>query len=263
MQRRRGFVGVFLFFLFIAILLFFAFRTAFLSSFYGFLQLGTIPLQRAIHTTFWSASLQPETDEKLTEENRALRERLVKFEEMKRENSALRDQYETTEMEAYTLIPAKIVGSKGFIPGVSLPEQIVIDKGMKEGIRVGNAVVYKNNVMGKVVTTSSHVSVVDPITKLNVSFSGKDLKTGALGVVKGKGDGIVLENVVLSDKLQEGDLVITKGDVDGRGNGIPPELVVGKITSIDRRPSNLFQSAEVMGLIDITNLTTVFVLQSK
>ena len=260
-------VGVFsvhfFFFLFITLLIFFAFRAPLFNGIVGLFQQATLPVQGSIHTAFWGLSQQRPSDSAIVEENKKLRERLIIFEELKKENNALHDQFETTELATFEQIPVRIVGSKGLIPGVSLPSQVVIDKGQKNNITVGNAVVYENNLVGKVIKVTPRLAVVDPITKNGVTFTGKGLQTNALGVVRGQGDNIILDNVVLSDKLNVGDIVVTKGDLNESGVGLPSDLVVGKISSVDRRPSNLFQSAEIQSLIDITKLTTVFVLQIK
>jgi len=197
------------------------------------------------------------------DENKKLRSELVSVDELKKENAALHDQFDSTETSIYEQIPTQIVGTKGFVPGISLPSQFVLDKGEKEGVKKGNAVVYKNNLVGVVVRVSPHISLVDPITKQGFSLTGRDLKTNALGVIKGQGDGVIVDNVVLSDKLNINDVLVTKGDLNQDGIGVPPDLIVGKISSIDRRPSNLFQSAELQSFVDINHLSTVFILQIK
>jgi cell shape-determining protein MreC len=103
--------------------------------------------------------------------------------------------------------------------------------------------------------------LVSLITNKNQSLTAEDNNTHAVGVIRGKGDGIlVFENVVLSDTLQKGDMIVTKGDEKIDGTGYPPELVIGTITSIDKKVSDLFQTAEVESLIDFTEITTVFVI---
>ena len=65
-------------------------------------------------------------------------------------------------------------------------------------------VIIKDNLVGKVVESSAHLSVVDLISNRHTSFTAETVKTEALGVVRGKGDDkIFLENVVLSDKLEK------------------------------------------------------------
>ncbi len=263
MHRRRGIFGAFLFFLFVAILLFFAFRVTFLTSLLGIVQLGTLPIQRGVHSAFWGISPHNKSQDQLVDENKKLQTQLVQMEELKKENAALHDQFDSIETVKYEQLPARIVGTKGFIPGISLPTELIIDRGSSENVAVGNALVYKNNLLGKVVGVTPHSSLVDPTTKDGISLTGKELSTGSLGVIKGQGDGIILDNVILADTLNVGDLVVSKGDLNIKGIGIPPDLIIGKITSLDRHPSNLFQSAEIQSLVDITQLTTVFVLRVK
>ena len=257
MKRRRGFFGVFLFFLFLSLFLFFAFRTSLLNALYGYVQRGALPLQRAIHISFWNLTNKNPQEQQLIDENRKLREQLVTMQELKRENEALHDQFESTEVAKYEQIPSRIVGTNGFIPGVSLASQFILDKGEREGVVKGNAVIYGNNMVGRVIRVTPHMSLVDSVMRQGFSVTGRDLATSALGVIKGQGEGVILDNVVLSDKLQVGDIVVTKGDMNENGIGIPPDLVIGKISSIDRRPSNLFQSAEVQSLTDLNRLSTV------
>ncbi len=52
-------------------------------------------------------------------------------------------------------------------------------------------------------------------------MTAKVQNSSAQGVVKGIESGIILDNVVLSDKLGKGDLVVTKGDVEESGKGFP------------------------------------------
>ena len=58
--------------------------------------------------------------------------------------------------------------------------------------------------------------------------------------------------------LQKGDLVVSKGDVS-RGVQVPPNLVIGKIISVNKQTSNLFQTAQVQSLVDVSRLERVFV----
>jgi rod shape-determining protein MreC len=151
---------------------------------------------------------------------------------------------------------------RGFIPGYPLPDEITIDKGKGDGVMEGQVVVVKNNVIGRVEKTSEHISLVELLTKENVSLTAVTSETGALGVAKGQGEGgLIIDNVLLSESLKVGDLVLSKGSVDGSGRGAPPNLVIGKIHSVEKKASALFQTAKLDSLIKITNISTVFILQ--
>ncbi|HZJ18567.1 MAG TPA: rod shape-determining protein MreC, partial [Patescibacteria group bacterium] len=69
-----------------------------------------------------------------------------------------------------------------------------------------------------------------------------------------------LDNVLLSENLKKGDIILTKGDIDQEENGYPPDLIIGKIISVDKSPSALFQKADVVSLVDLSKLTTVFII---
>ena len=83
----------------------------------------------------------------------------------------------------------------------------------------------------------------------------------AQGLIKGQGNGqIVLDNVLLSEKIENGDLVVTGGTKDIEGIGLPPDLVIGKIYALQKNPSALFQKAEVKSFIDSVQLSTLFII---
>jgi len=118
--------------------------------------------------------------------------------------------------------------------------------------------------VGKIVKTSTYFSMVALLLNNNTTFTVQTMKSSTLGVIRGGGgDTLLLDNVVLSDKLEKDDIVITKGDLDGKGNGYPPDLVVGKINSVNKKTSALFQTGEVRSLLDFSKLETVFVIISK
>ena len=190
---------------------------------------------------------------KLKEENTKLLTQLAELEELKKENNALRDQFKTEQPSPKKLLPAQIIGEND--------DSIILDKGSSDGVKAGDVLVYKNNLVGRIVTLSVHRSVGELLTKNDKSFTVKTSKTSALGIGRGKGGGaVVIENVVLSDKLEKNDIVVTKGDTDEKGNGYPPDLIVGKIVSVDKKASALFQRAEVIPLVDFENMEIVFIL---
>ncbi len=181
----------------------------------------------------------------------------------KQEMQALRDQFETSTIPQTSLLPAKIIGFEGFLPGVSRPTQVVLDRGGEEGVSSGLAVIYKNNLVGKVVKTTDHRSLVALLTKSGWSFTVKTSSTNANGLVEIDNGDIFLKNVVLSDSLEKGDLIVTKGDETMGNGGFPPDIVVGKVASIDKKASALFQTAKVKSLQNVVSLTTVFIFLPK
>jgi rod shape-determining protein MreC len=225
----------------------------------GLLEDITLPFQRVTHSI---AAGSPSEISKLREENAALSAQLAKERDIMKEDQALHDQFATTSLPSKSLLPASIIGSPSFLPGFSKIDSLVIAVGLADGVKVGSAVVYKDNLVGKVVQVMPHESLVDLVSASTMSLAAVTSRTQALGVLRGEGgDGMVLGNVVLSDKLEKGDLVETKGDLDMHGGGYPAGLVVGKILAISKKSSALFQTADVASLLDFEKLSVVFVLR--
>lgn len=218
-----------------------------------------VPFQKASFSSIQSS------ENSATEQNK-LEELQKKMYILERENTALRDQFDTTTVSQQGLVPAQIIGQVGYIPGVSNPEQFVIDKGQESGFVIGQAVIYKDNLVGVITKTSKYISVVSLITNTSNSFSAKtiantDSTKNALGIIKGMGNGeMMLDNVVLSETIEKNELVVTSGDVNVNGIGIPPNIVVGTIESVDKKPSALFQQARIVSKLDFPKLSTVFVM---
>lgn len=262
MLKRGGILPVFVFFVILSFVLYGISLTPVGQTGIGLTELLLQPLQRSVASVYALSKGQLTPIQKLQEENALLRSRLAKIKDQEKEIHALQDQFNTPNPVPTKLLPARIVGFKGLIPGLSLPEQIVIDKGEKDNVHIQNIVVYKNFLIGKISAQSDHLSLVDLSFKKSFFITATSIQTGALGIIKGQGQGILLlDNVVLSENLQKDDTIVTQGNIDLDGSGAVPGLIVGKILSIDKKPSSLFQTAKVQPLFDITHLTTVFIIK--
>jgi rod shape-determining protein MreC len=193
---------------------------------------------------------------KLQKENKELLTLLVEHKKMQVENQSLREQFEKTVVPIQQLLPVEIIGSR------NAKTELIINAGTQDKVKVGNAVVVKDIVVGKVVRASPHRAVVATAAHKASTISVKTVKGNSLGLVKGAEDSLLLSNVLLSDQLTINDFVVTKGDIQEDGTGYPPNVLVGKIVSIQKKPSALFQTAEVRQIINIDRLTTVFVILS-
>jgi len=252
MQRRATLFPIFIAFFILSGIIFLFARGGALTGLTGFFEQATVPLQRMTFGMFHNNSLTSE--DKLREENAKLLTQLAKQKELESENRALHDQFEATSPSPTQLLPAQIIGMNA--------DQLVIDKGKSDQVKVGDVVVSKDNLVGKIVTVSQHLSIISLVTSSQTSFTAKEAGNDTPGVVKGIGGALIFGNVVLSDKLDTNSLVVTKGDVDGQNSGFPPDLVVGKITSVNKQPSALFQTAEVQSLVDFSKLSMVFILKN-
>lgn len=210
---------------------------------------------------FFARFSENDTQRKLKEENLELQKKLVDQQKLLAENKALHDQFQVSSPKALSLLPANVVGTTRFIPGIFSPETFVIDKGTEDKVVAGNAVIFKDNLVGVITKTSKFLSQVTLVTNPNLKFTAKT-QNGVLGVVKGEGNGeFFLDNVLLSDKLEKGDLVLTSGDIKIDQTGTPPDIIVGKVVSVEGNPSDLFQRAKLRTLIEFAKITKVFILK--
>lgn len=264
MRKRENFFLTFFLFLIITLLVFIFATTSMGQSASGILEQIVRPFQSTTFSLFHFGSSDNTELTKLKVENAKLSKKLVDQKNLQEENNALKDQFKTQSLGSENLLPAHVLGSPGFLPGESMPEYLILDKGKKDNVRVGQAVIVKESVVGKISKVSQTKSQVKLITDASSLFAAKTVDSSAVGVIKGQGQkDLVLDNVLLSETLNMSDSVVTKGDIDKNGLGYSPNLVVGKIVSLEKKPSSLFQSAKVKSLLDFSRLSTVFIIMNN
>lgn len=221
------------------------------------LAIVTRPIQQLVFRSFPS---DPKY-KKLEQENRQLTKQLVELETLKQDNAALRDQFQAGKIKSNMLLPSSVIAAPAFIPGVTLPEELIIGSGSDDGVKIGQAVIVKDYLVGRIIRVSRRVSAITLISNRAFSLGVKTVQTNAPGIIKGKGEQeLTLGNALLSDELKVSDIVVTLGTIDQQGVGIPPGIIVGTITSVDKKPSALFQKANVKSSLSFSKLSTVFVI---
>jgi len=262
-MQKRNFVSYFLIFLALSLIIFGASKIGLLKPLDSLGKGILSPFQALTYGAFakitdFGSNSQVKA---LQAQNLKLTKKLVDQNKLIADNKALRDQFQIQNPKSTSLIEADVIGAPVFIPGISVPETLILNRGENDGVKAGQAVIYEANLIGKVAEASAFSSSVILVSNASLSFTAKSLETQSQGVVKGQGGGeMILDNVLLTDSLQKQDTVLTKGDVNAEGSGFPPDLVVGKIVSISKNPSDLFQKADVKSLIDFSKLTKVFVI---
>lgn len=259
MQDKKQFLPIFFISLAFVLLLFLLGRIGALNFFVSLTQESIFPFAQMIHAT--SAKEDTTQMGKLQKENTLLSEQLVQMRALQSDNQALRDQFATTNPSSQKLLPAQIVGFGDAVVNESYPENLIIRAESVDGVRKGMVVVIKNELVGIINNVSEKYANILLVSNKQNSFSVKDTSTNALGVMRGTGSGqIEMDNVLLSDTIKRDDLIVTVGNQTVDGNGFPPGLLIGKIVSVNKNPSSLFQNASVVPLVSFDHLTQVFVL---
>lgn len=181
----------------------------------------------------------------LEEEIARLTAQNQRLKDLENENQTLRMQLGSSKKISRKLLPTQVIGFNSF----------TLDAGEKEGIKVGQVVLFQDNMVGKISRVSPFSSqvmlITDPQSKITVKTTG-----GAFGILVGQyGEGLSLEKVVQGDVLNEGDTVVTGGD-----ESFPKGLVAGKIGKVEKKESEVFQKAQVKPLLNFEKLELVFVV---
>ncbi len=261
MRRRRNFLASFFILFAAGIVLFLLWQFTPVKVISVFMGRAISSAEFSVITIFTSSQVNNNPEAKLANQNKQLLEKLAKFEILLKENNALLDQFQTVYPRSDTLLPAEIVAKPSFVPGITSPLEFILNKGKIDGVKKGQAVIFKSNLVGEIQDTNEAFSVVSLVTSNKFSITAHTLRSGALGVVRGEGaSSISFNNILPSADLKEGDIVVSTGSLDTQGVGIPPDLIVGKIVSIIKNPSAIFQTAEIESLVDFSKLSMVFII---
>jgi rod shape-determining protein MreC len=134
-----------------------------------------------------------------------------------------------------------------------------IDAGSGRGIRTGDVVIDGDGLIGRVSTVAADAAEVTLLTDSTSAVAARDARTGVWGLVEpaaGSSSQLLLE-FPSSTKLTSGDLVVTAGTTAAGRSEFPPDIPIGRITSVDRASStiSLALNANVKQLEDVQVLT--------
>lgn len=191
------------------------------------------------------------------QENKALKEQIGKLlsenAELRKglaETQALVSQEKHLDPDTYDLLPARPIG---------LGRHLKIDKGSNSGIGVGQAVIFEDNYIGKVVSVAPAASNIELLTDPNskVAAFSQNKEGRAKGVLVGQfGTEILMDKILHEEKISEGDLVYSEG-LEGF---LPRGLILGRITKVLERTNEVFKQAKVQPVFDIRDLELVFLI---
>lgn len=226
---------------------------------------SVIPLESTIYqkkqlflTKFNFLVTPKDSDDQLSllkEENLRLLNTRVQLDSCVKENADMRRLLGAPLPGDWLFYPAKIIGR--------VKNDLILDKGKRDRVEKEMIVIIDNILVGKVFEVSERQSRVktlfDPDLKIPVNVKSlSDQGNIAKGLVFSPLGKIRLGRVLMEEKINVGDLVVTLGD-----GGYPADLLVGKITKIERKESAIFQEAELDYLSDIDKLNNVFLVVIK
>lgn len=210
----------------------------------------------------WVASLFT-SKEDLQAENEALRARLLilerralKYAALASENNELRQLMNSSEV----LDDRVIVGEVVAVSPDPFSHEIVINKGSRDGVEVGQAILDANGLMGQVEQTSSFTSRVLLVSDSSHAVPVEVVRNGLRAILLGNGDTNTLELVHVPDTadIREGDLLVSSG----LGGRFPKGYPVAEVDNISKEQGEPFVKIEATPLADLNKSRLILVVFS-
>jgi rod shape-determining protein MreC len=210
------------------------------------------------------------------QENKQLRQDVKKWRQeaiqtaaTAQENTQLRKILRLQRSKAYadyaqTAVTAEVLSN----PVSQFDQTIVIAAGRNDGIRVYDAVVTQDGLVGEVTKVLRDTALVTLLTDKESNVTAKDHQTGAIGVVshsQGAEDLLFLDRVGKDKTVDKGDVVLTAGQQSGHrlSSFYPRNIPIGQVTKVGQTDVDPFQDIQVMPYVDFSSLQYVLVLASK
>ncbi|OGP89634.1 MAG: rod shape-determining protein MreC [Deltaproteobacteria bacterium RBG_16_48_10] len=196
----------------------------------------------------------------LQKENVMLKQKMAELQrenhqmkEMALANERLQRLLQFREKISSTVIAAEVIGQD---PS-SWFKSVTINKGEKDGVRKGMAVISPKGVVGQILKTGPYHSVVLLITDYNSAIDSIVQRTRAKTIVEGKGENrCQLKYLLRAEDIGVGDIIVTSG----LSGNFPKGLMVGEILKVDKKGHGIFQYAELVPSVDLTKLEEVLVI---
>ncbi|MFO7528204.1 MAG: rod shape-determining protein MreC [Marinobacter sp.] len=183
--------------------------------------------------------------EDLQQENEDLRARLLilerralKYAALASENNELRRLMNSSEVLDDRVIVGEVVG----VSPDPFSHEVIINKGLSDGVSPGQAILDAHGLMGQVVQASQITSRVLLVSDSSHAVPVEAVRNGLRAVLLGTGDPDALELVHVPDTadIREGDLLVSSG----LGGRFPRGYPVAEVSRIIKEPGEPFISIQ-------------------
>lgn len=173
-------------------------------------------------------------NEKLLAERQVLNAKVQQFDALEEENARLRRMLGSAAQVADKAIAAELIE----VSSEPFTRKIVVAKGSRDGVYVGQSVIDAHGIMGQVTQVASQVSRVTLITDAGHAIPVLDNRSGLRMLIFGTGDPDTLKVPYLTSAsdIKEGDLLVSSG----MGGTFPPGYPVAQVSRIVNDPNEAF-----------------------
>jgi len=201
-----------------------------------------------------NSRLQTEND-RLTLENIRLREQAIAGQQAEK----LLTLQRTVPFES---VPAPVIARD---PSGVL-HSIVLGLGSDDGVKVGHVVLSDQGLVGRISEVGTNYSKVLLVTDSSSVVSALVQGSRATGIVRGQfGDSLIMDWLLQTEPVKEGDVVITAGL--GIGEELrslyPKGLVIGTIAQVQTAEAAAYNRAIITPAVDLRRLEHVLVVKTN
>lgn len=195
----------------------------------------------------------------LARETDQLKQELRELRAISQENERLRKLLGLRDRVRGQSVAARVVGRTAS-PHSFRITRIRIDRGQRDLVRSGMPVVNADGLVGEVLRTAGRYGdvrlTVDPDSKVDVVVG----RNGARGILRGTANNrryvCRIEYLTRQSEVQVDDEVHTSG----LGTKYPEGILVGRIVSVSREETGLYQEVEVEPVVNFSSIDEVLVL---
>ncbi len=230
----------------------------------GWLMAGTEPVQRlaALPTQLWRsaaeatrgrAEMQDELA-RLGQENLLLKAQMQTFWALQEENRRLRNVLHAVQPLEQDLLLAESIPVKGD----ARRQIMLINRGSRDGVFVGQAVLAAEGLLGQVVHVGPRTAEVLLLTDDTHAIPVRIARTGQRAIARGTGQGERMDILHLPNNadVQEGDLLVTSG----LGGTFPAGYPVASVSVIAQAQSGAFASISARPLAPVDDVREVILI---
>lgn len=134
---------------------------------------------------------------------------------------------------------------------------VIINRGSDDSLRRSMPVVTQQGMVGRIAAVTAGAARIQLITDPDSSVNVRIEPSKAQAVLRGSLTGeLTLEMIPQAATIEVGDLVLTSG----LGGNYPADILVGQVTSVRRKETDLFQSAAIQPVVDFSKLEIILVI---
>lgn len=190
----------------------------------------------------------------LEAENARLQAEIVNLQQQLTETNLLSSLVDFARVHPdYKYVAASVIGrdTSPFL------QYVIINRGSDDGLRRGMPVVTQQGLVGRIAAVTAGAARVQLITDNNSAINIRIGTPGVQAMLLGSETGdISLDMIPQGAKLESGELVVTSG----QGGAYPANIIIGQVTSVLSRDTDLFQRASVQPMVDFSKLDIVLVI---